>query len=131
AIGPEVKEENRGAVFDLREWRTTSVDDYEWLKKLISSSIQIRFSDRSYRIRYLFPDCMHEQIVSPFGSLPTLVAIHCVVTTHNRSNATNTDLIKFSLERCDVISAGTGRRVASVEKTMDENTIEIVIPGHL
>ena len=59
--------------------------------------------------------------VGLFHTLPTIVAIHCVVTAHHGGDFTHTDFFELPFTLRNKIRAGGGGHVAAVEQAVDIN----------
>src|SRR5260221_1200557 len=65
-------------------------------------------------------------VVGLFRPLPTLVAIHSVVTAADGSHAAGSCLVHDALELADKFHPARGRCVAPIGERVDEDAIELV-----
>src|SRR5436305_15314652 len=73
---------------------------------------------------------MDEQFVGALSSFPTLVAIHCIVASAQRSNLTDANLFALILHRGHVFLGRLRWCIASIEKAMNVNAPHFAIPRH-
>ena len=124
AIGAEVKEDHTVVRHDagVRIMGADSGHD-----KFICDVFALRVdfligcADGCNRIFRLVALAVYHGGVGLFHTLPTIVAIHCVVTAHHGGDFTHTDFFELPFTLRNKIRAGGGGHVAAVEQAVDIN----------
>ena len=97
SVRTEVKEDNRIIFFDCCKWCTIFYNDC-WKYKFICHFIVIRCLNsccsRLSCLAFSFNDC----IVSFFHTIPTIITIHCVITSRYACNCSNTKFFHLSFK---------------------------------
>lgn len=70
-------------------------------------------------------------VIGPLEPIPSLIPVHGVVPAHHRGDLSHAQLLELGLELLDKVLAGGGRHVPSVQKTVDIDLFNSLLPGHL
>src|SRR5437660_12745983 len=99
--------------------------------KLVSNAALITLLDRCDWIRSALAFAVHQHLVSAFNSVPTLVAIHRVIATAQRSDFADADLHALLLHHRDVLVSRFRRSVAAIKEAMNMDATHFSVFGHL
>src|SRR5207237_8514630 len=106
-------------ITDRCAWTTITTHKNHRLKELVGDAVVIRLIDGGNRICGALANRFRQELVSTSRSLPSLVTVHGIVTTHHARDLTAAELIHFSLQRLDITRAAARSPAASIETTVN------------
>src|SRR4030088_2602707 len=102
AIGSEVEKNDCVAVVDFADGLSVFVDDDSWLHELIAALGCIACVDGFLGAGGSFARSGDVRRVCPIRTFPAIVAVHAVVASYHRADATDTDALDLSLQLLQV-----------------------------
>ena len=115
-VRTEVIEDNRVV---CRNSAFLWIADNAWNNKFIGDIVCIGISHCLYSIFADNTFTANQNVVCFFHTFPTVVAVHCVVTSHYRSDFANAKFGTFVLQLFNKLFAGSWRNVTTVHEAMN------------
>ena len=125
-IRTEVEAQNHISVFYGSQWEAIAVHRYNGLYKFIGDACFIRFFNGLQHIGCVITDAMHHYVIGKFHALPSLVAIHRIVSANNARNLSG-GFRNVIFKICQITNASFRIGIPAISKSMDENVLKSVI----
>ena len=126
-VWTEVKEDDRIICRDSAFFR---IADHAWNDKFVGDFVCIGIRHRLDGIFTEDAFAANQHIVCFFDTFPAVVAVHCIITAHYRSNFSNSKFGTFILELLYKVLAGGRRNISSVHEAMNIDVGEVVFLCH-
>ena len=128
-VGPEVEEDDRVALAD-RSHRLAVLLEDRGLHELVRLAAVVRRLEGGLRALGLQARGEDQRLVGARHAVPSLVAVHGVVTARHRGDLSSRARER-RLEPAQVLARGLWRRVAAVEECVDADAGNAVLRGEL
>ena len=129
AIGTEIEEDYRIAVFDGRNGFAVFHNDGRQHKFVGHACLVAGFECRNGVLGGVYALAESQHIVGFFLAIPTVVAVHCVVTSANGSHLAEFDFLHLGLQLLDEACAACRGNVTSVHVAMYVNVTQTLLFG--
>ncbi len=119
-VRTEVKEDNGILVFYCSDWCSVFHNDSRQ-NKFICLIIVIRSLDSFHSRFSLYAFALCHGIESQFHTIPAVIAVHCIVTSHNGGNLSYTQFFHFRTKLFHITFAACRRCVSSIQEAVYKN----------
>ena len=126
AVVAEVDEDNHVALLD----GSVNLGIVDRLDELVGNAFLVAFLHSLHHALGLLSLALYEQVVSLFHTVPTLVAVHGIETSHDGSDVSIV-LLTHLRELLDKADAALRVGVASVHETVDESLCQTILLAYL
>ena len=129
-VRTEVKEYYRILVLNSCNWFAVFLNDCR-KNKFICLVIIIRSLDCCSCICALDSLTCCQCFVCQFYTIPAVISVHCIITSGNNTNLTNTNFFHLGFQLFDKFFTGCRRCITSVKETVYINFCKTLSLGHL
>src|SRR5438309_9603851 len=130
AVGPKVEKDHAVAILNDRYWLFVLIDNYDRLHELIGDALTVRLANGGDRIAARAAFTEPHQPMSLLSALPSLIAVHRVVAPDDGCDFAHSVFAHPVDKLRGVTGSRIGRRVAPIQKSMYEDSFNVLVFRH-